>query len=67
MNTELADDLKGSRFKSKDFLGWIYVGSVSKDCVLLKYEHVSGTDYMVWISIEKFNYNMRTGLYYVGR
>lgn len=55
---------RGCKFKSKDFLGWIYITGISPGGIDLKFEHVSGSDFGDNVSVEDFKFRKISGEYY---
>lgn len=56
------DNLKaGDKFKSTDFLGWIYIQEINSEFVNLKLEHVSGSDYYETIEFNEFKVKKMCG------
>ena len=54
----------GDKFESKDFLGFVFITSISDTEIHLTYQHVSGEDYHDKISIDNFNHNKYCGNFY---
>lgn len=54
----------GDRFECEDFLGFIFITSISDTEVRLKYEHVSGEDYYTKMEINEFSFNRYTNRFH---